>query len=146
MIWTSELLAEFRQLWDAGLSTVQIGKKFGCTKNSIVGKARRLEFPPRPSPVKRGDKPVGWVSNRPRPVALPPLRSLSTPAVAPLVESTPAAPPRPVVAVKPKPVLVRACEYLIGGRPDRKACGDVTEPGRPYCEAHCRVCFVSRAA
>ena len=52
-IWTPELVQQLSRLWDEGLSTAEIGRRLGVTKNAVVGKAHRLALTPRPSPLKR---------------------------------------------------------------------------------------------
>ncbi|MXV43803.1 GcrA cell cycle regulator [Saccharibacter sp. 17.LH.SD] len=52
MEWTEELIAKLRELWSQGLSTAEIGRQLSITKNAVVGKAHRLELPPRPSPIR----------------------------------------------------------------------------------------------
>ena len=42
--WTDERVAQLTQLWDEGHSTSEIGRRLGITKNSVVGKARRLDL------------------------------------------------------------------------------------------------------
>ena len=49
-IWTSELVNQLSALWQQGLSTAEIGRKLGISKNAVVGKAHRLMLTPRPSP------------------------------------------------------------------------------------------------
>ena len=51
-IWTNELVNELAALWQQGLSTAEIGRKLGISKNAVVGKAHRLMLTPRPSPLK----------------------------------------------------------------------------------------------
>ena len=46
--WTPERIAEVTRLWSEGLTTAEIGKMVGVTKNAVVGKAHRLGLPPRP--------------------------------------------------------------------------------------------------
>lgn len=53
MAWTPERIAELQQLWDKGLSTAEIGRRLGISKNAVVGKAHRLSLAPRPSPIAR---------------------------------------------------------------------------------------------
>jgi GcrA cell cycle regulator len=52
-IWTHALDTSLRSLWDAGLSTAEIGRSLGVSKNAVVGRAHRLALTPRPSPIKR---------------------------------------------------------------------------------------------
>lgn len=55
--WTETMLDDLRTLWmhlepnGRKLSTAEIGRRLGMTKNSIVGKAHRLNLEGRPSPV-----------------------------------------------------------------------------------------------
>ena len=53
MAWTEAQIDQLKELWGEGLSTSEIGRKLGVTKNAVVGKAHRLGLPPRPSPIKR---------------------------------------------------------------------------------------------
>lgn len=55
MDWTDETIARLRELWGQGLSTADIGRQLGITKNAVVGKAHRLGLPPRPSPIRNRD-------------------------------------------------------------------------------------------
>ena len=52
-IWTPLLVDQLAVLWKQGLSTAEIGRKLGISKNAVVGKAHRLALTPRPSPLKR---------------------------------------------------------------------------------------------
>jgi GcrA cell cycle regulator len=51
-VWTQERIEQLGQLWAQGLSTAEIGRRLGLTKNAVVGKAHRLSLNPRPSPLK----------------------------------------------------------------------------------------------
>ena len=53
MEWTEEAIAKLRTLWAEGLSTAEIGRRLNISKNAVVGKAHRLNLPPRPSPIRR---------------------------------------------------------------------------------------------
>lgn len=52
-IWNDELVSELKKLWELGVSTNEIGKKLGTTKNSIIGKVHRLNLESRESCIKR---------------------------------------------------------------------------------------------
>ncbi|MGD9639386.1 MAG: GcrA family cell cycle regulator [Alphaproteobacteria bacterium] len=56
MAWTDEMIEELSKLWNDGLTTVEIGRKLGVSKNAVVGKAHRLGLESRPSPIKREKK------------------------------------------------------------------------------------------
>jgi GcrA cell cycle regulator len=51
-VWTPQRVAQLGDLWSLGLSTAEIGRRLGLTKNAVVGKAHRLALAPRPSPLK----------------------------------------------------------------------------------------------
>jgi GcrA cell cycle regulator len=52
-VWTPELIEQLAVFWKQGLSTAEIGRRLGVSKNAVVGKAHRLLLDPRPSPLKR---------------------------------------------------------------------------------------------
>lgn len=50
--WTAERDAALTELWaDHGLSASEIGTRICVTKNSVIGRARRLQLPPRQTPI-----------------------------------------------------------------------------------------------
>ena len=53
MAWTDQMVEDLRVMWKQGLTTAEIGKKLGVSKNSIVGKVHRLGLSGRPSPIKK---------------------------------------------------------------------------------------------
>ena len=53
MAWTEQMIEDLKRMWDEGLSTGEIGKRLGVTKNSIIGKVHRLQLTARPSPIKK---------------------------------------------------------------------------------------------
>src|SRR4249919_1411034 len=79
MEWAEETIVRLRTLWDEGLSTAEIGRRLGVSKNAIVGKAHRLELDARPSPIRRDvpKPPVDRAVQFPRTAGptLPPLAS-----------------------------------------------------------------------
>ena len=57
MAWTEKMVEDLRIMWKQGLTTGEIGKRLGVSKNSIVGKVHRLQLDARPSPIKKkGDQ------------------------------------------------------------------------------------------
>ena len=52
-VWTEERIVELRRLWDEGLTTGEIGRRIGVSKNAVIGKSHRLNLTGRPSPIKR---------------------------------------------------------------------------------------------
>lgn len=53
MAWTDKMVEELKRLWDQGITTGEIGRRLGISKNSIVGKVHRLGLEGRPSPIKK---------------------------------------------------------------------------------------------
>ena len=65
MAWTDKMVEELKKLWNLGITTGEIGKRLGISKNSIVGKVHRLGLEGRPSPIKK----TGDDDSKAKPVA-----------------------------------------------------------------------------
>lgn len=166
MEWDGETINRLRALWTEGLSTAEIGRRMGVTKNAVVGKAHRLNLSARPSPIRRAVPPDG----EPRAAAV---RRVTGPTLPPLVEARPLpAPPvvsvapveaRPPVRVAPaseprpdavRPVAVRSvpfrsnrtssCCWPIGepGTKSFRFCSGDAAAGKPYCQEHVALAYV----
>jgi GcrA cell cycle regulator len=170
MDWTDDAIIRLRSLWDEGLSTAEIGRRLSISKNSVVGKAHRLELPARPSPIRRGLGAVGAPREAaPRRVSGPTLPSMATPepAVATPPQPNPQPLAHPLAQPKPQsgaPVVVRnrpslvaamtapvrlaprtpACCWPIGepGTPSFRFCGDPALSNKPYCGPHADIAYV----
>lgn len=145
MEWNEETIARIRALWAEGLSTAEIGRRMGISKNAVVGKAHRLSLPARPSPIRRtpGEKKA-QPRQVPRRLHGPTLPALKSSKHAPPPPSRPAAVLRPVPA-QPRPVgRVSSCCWPLGepGTRDFRFCGDPTVPAKPYCEEHVALAYV----
>jgi len=152
--WTPEVCAKFRELWDAGLPTKEIGVRIGVSKSAVIGKAHRLNFPPRPSPIK----PKGSGA-RPRHIreAYVPLapREKPLPVFTPIAKKPIAQPAVRVVA--PAPVKIEVARQVYGrvteccwpiGEPRRagfRFCCEPSKPGAPYCHTHCAQAYVRKS-
>ncbi len=154
MEWTDEVIDRLRLLWAEGLSTAEIGRRLGVSKNAVVGKAHRLSLPPRPSPIRRGQP-----GDMPRPPSIRRVTGPTLPAMAAPVAVPPAAPPAlprppPLKAVPPVPAVralgrapggrLVACCWPIGepGTRSFRFCDDESLPGKPYCSAHAALAYV----
>jgi GcrA cell cycle regulator len=166
MEWNDETIARLRTLWNEGLSTAEIGRRMGVSKNAVVGKAHRLGLPARPSPIRRD---AGGTAP-PRPAAprrvvgptLPPL-SAALPVsedVRPVVAKVVPAEPLPVtnvVAASAAPAAapavrvvprhsprLSACCWPIGepGTKSFRFCDDEAVQGKPYCAEHAQLAYV----
>ena len=50
--WTDMTITELERLWNEGRSSAEIARQLNVSKNSVIGKARRLDLPRRPSPIR----------------------------------------------------------------------------------------------
>ncbi len=129
MEWTPERIVELTRLWNEGLTTSEIGKRLGISKNAVVGKAHRMQLSSRPSPIKRSMRPM---TARPAPVAKP----------------MPYAAPQANMAQPPKQRVVElsahGCRWPTGhpGEPGFHFCNERALVGRPYCAEHATMAYV----
>jgi len=141
MEWTDERISELTKLWNDGLSTAEIGKMLGISKNAVVGKAHRLRLSARPSPIRRmAVRPAA--PRMPRAVRTPALPQSATMS-APVAVATPVV-ARPRVEVPAVQLSNQRCMWPVGhpGDGDFHFCGDRALIGKPYCVAHCAVAYV----
>ena len=45
--WTDERIAALTRLWEEGITTAEIGRRIGVTKNAVIGKVHRIGLVPR---------------------------------------------------------------------------------------------------
>ena len=133
--WTPERVATVTRLWNEGLTTAEIGRAIGMSKNAVVGKAHRLQLPPRPSPIRSGQS----MPSAPR---APRAQNGRKPASASVVVMARVKPrlPQPPLAVGNA-----ACKWPIG-HPDEPGfhfCGEHALLGKPYCLEHYRTAYVA---
>ncbi len=152
MDWTDDVISRLKALWAEGLSTAEIGRRMGVSKNAVVGKAHRLCLEARPSPIRRGvpgEQPKRAAVKR---VTGPTLPTMDVEA--PMVEPPPREAPPPPAPVVAAPVL-RAVKRIGGGRlvaccwpigePGTRTfrfCDDESLPGKPYCRTHAALAYV----
>lgn len=125
MVWHDETIRNLRDLWAQGLSTAEIGRRLGVSKNAIVGKAHRLDLDARPSPIRRdGPKPViERVAPNPR-MAGPTLPPLASAAPAPAIQ-----PASNVQSLRPAPAVVPELGAAKGTRRDAHSAGCANPAG-----------------
>ncbi len=45
--WTLERIEQLTRLWEEGVTTAEIGRRIGVTKNAVIGKVHRIGLVPR---------------------------------------------------------------------------------------------------
>lgn len=132
--WTDEGAEALRQLWDAGHSSSEIGRRMGLSKNAVLGKARRLGLKPRPSPIGAAGEAKPTAKERQR--IKRERRAL-------------AAAPKPQAAQPVQPARMsgrETCAYLAGDGPPWRRCDEAAVRGKPYCENHAARCYIRQDA
>jgi GcrA cell cycle regulator len=144
MEWTSEAIDQLRVLWSEGHSTAEIGRRMGVSKNAIVGKAHRLNLPPRPSPIRREGAEASSTAplRRAPPAPRPPMafRRLGMPAPAPALAPAAAAVPDTAIPAAPRPMPVAA---PVAARPVAPQAPAAPQPAaivRPFPRINARTC------
>jgi len=147
-VWDPDDDARLTLLWAEGMSTVQIGLRIGRTKSAVIGRARRLNLVPRPSPLPGPPKPRA-VQAAPRPQREPPLPE-SPPRVVPPHPPAPAMSPKPETlppaARTPNPPptrpvafsILKTCQWISGETAPWVMCGRPAVQGSAWCEEHFR--------
>ena len=121
MGWTDEQVEELKRLWDKGLTTGEIGKALGVSKNAVVGKAHRLGLNSRPSPIRRGeDDTAAANTSTQQPVEKKKLFTVND-------------------------LTSSSCRWPIGDPKDEDFhfCGKEALPDKPYCAEHAAIAYVS---
>ncbi len=148
--WTAEAVARLQQLWGEAHSASEIGRRLGTSKNAVIGKARRLALPGRPSPIRRG----GPAAKRPahqKVVARRPPATMPTGRAAVANARSSNVPPAaaPIAATSPElrawPARERhECCWPIGEPRTAgfRLCGAPALTKAPYCEAHAQSAYV----
>ena len=134
MGWTDEQVEELKRLWEKGLTTGEIGKALGVSKNAVVGKAHRLGLNGRPSPIRRGDEEENTVSapeEKKKPAKTTPAKKGQEKASKKLFTVN--------------DLTSTSCRWPIGDPKDEDFhfCGKEALPDKPYCAEHAEIAYVS---
>lgn len=168
MAWTEKMVEDLKVFWKQGLTTGEIGKRLGVSKNSIVGKVHRLQLDARPSPIKKKDeiaeekapaKPKAENKNCAK------AKTAAKNAAPAAEEKAPAAPVKagePAKTFAPKAAAPaksyngnakltdldnHTCRWPIGDPKDENFhfCGRKIRMGQTYCEEHAALAYVKPA-
>lgn len=139
--WTAEMVEELERLFDTCIGDREIAKHFGCTKNAIIGKRRRLSLY-RGDPVYNRVQKRIQKSRKPKRPPPEPAEPHSPPKVVnhpEEAESSPVgAPGRHVVTYGHH----SSCRYPFGSAKtnDLTWCGEPAQLGSSYCSDHHQLC------
>lgn len=146
MGWTPEQKEELTRLWNEGLSTGEIGKALGMSKNAVVGQAHRLGLERRPSPIRRvgedGELPLEPAAPvKPEPALAPAPKPKAAPKAKPSAKKA-SAPKEKYITVND--LTTTTCRWPVGDPkdPDFHFCGKEVISGKPYCLEHCEEAYV----
>ena len=130
--WSASTIAKLKTLLERGLTTSEIGKRLGFTKNAVVGKINRLKLNTVAKKV--------IVKKAPKPKIAPKPKKVLSKA-------------KPILKKKVEKVLLNfvtlmelfpdQCRWPIGSpdSEDFKFCGKKCFSGKPYCFEHCKLAY-----
>lgn len=139
MGWTDEQVEELKRLWDKGLTTGEIGKALGVSKNAVVGKAHRLGLNSRPSPIRRSEDENTANVNTPEQQPAEKKKAAKSTAAKKTVEQE----KKKLFTVND--LTASSCRWPIGDPKDEDFhfCGKEALPDKPYCAEHAEIAYVS---
>jgi GcrA cell cycle regulator len=132
MAWTEDRVEQLKKLWAEGLSASQIARTMGdVTRNAVIGKVHRLGLSGRAT-TNRSDRPRR--ATIPKPMPKPVVAEPET-----IVEATLANGDFATVMT----LSSTMCRWPIGdpGSTEFHFCGNGTDNGSPYCDAHVRMAY-----
>ena len=159
MAWTDKMVEELKSLWQTGLTTNEIAKQLGVSKNSIVGKVHRLSLLSRPSPIRKKDEKKRVRKVKKETTKAPLQEVLPLTENEPEVETAKNITSAPVETIADKIVENineynvkltdldnHTCRWPIGDPKDENFhfCGKKVKTGQTYCEEHAAIAYVRR--
>lgn len=159
MEWTGENVEYLRKNWKH-YSATELGAYFGCTRNAVIGKARRLNLPPKKTGVKREKRVLPKRARidkhltekvrkaRAKAKAEPKRTRLGSGALTPGQTDTLHVEEREhkKVPLRDLKKNIRECRWIIGqiNGYDTIFCGDPVVEGKSWCPEHHRLVFPPR--
>ncbi|MCL2749328.1 MAG: GcrA family cell cycle regulator [Alphaproteobacteria bacterium] len=162
--WTPSVLNKMKSLLERGMSTAEIGKKIGMSKNAVVGKLNRLgwtgkgkESPAKKTPAKKEIvikvKPAKKAAPKKTPAQVAQEKKAALAAAAKDKKTAAGKTPSKKNLVAHQHMIQHAmelamlrpdqCRWPIGNPDSDKFhfCGEKVFPGKPYCYEHCRAAY-----
>lgn len=144
MAWTEEMIDSLKQMWKEGLTTTEIAKRLGVSKNSIVGKVHRLNLKARPSPIKKKEETVvAETTGTKEENTKQATKSIKKINISPISVSTEKV-KKESSCLKLTELDNHTCRWPIGDPRDDNFCfcGKAVRSGQTYCEEHSAIAYV----
>ena len=149
LFWTPERVGLLTAQWAAGTSVRDIARLLGCTRNTVIGKAHRMDLPMHVGSVSHPDAPRKRAEKKPKP--LKPrghARILRVRrVVAPIAPASPPAQPLPPGSA-PVPLRLpfaaleaRHCRYSVSPQSPHFFCGHERKGKSAFCAFHHGLCY-----
>lgn len=144
MAWTEEMIENLKQMWKEGLTTNEIAKRLGVSKNSIVGKVHRLNLKARPSPIKKKEDvaPIENLATKEE-KNKPSSKTIKKVSISPVnISSTKET--KKNQCLKLTELDNHTCRWPLGDPRDDNFCfcGKAVRGGQTYCEEHSAIAYV----
>ncbi|MDR1027523.1 MAG: GcrA family cell cycle regulator [Rickettsiales bacterium] len=143
--WSATLTAKLKFLFDKGLSTAEIGKRLGFTKNAIVGKINRLGLNEKKPAAKAAAKKTA-AKPAPKPI-IKKAAPIKKPTKQEAKATEAGARVRAERLMRQSAALMALkadqCRWPMGNpdTDDFKFCGEKCFAGKPYCFEHCKLAY-----
>lgn len=151
MAWTDKMVEDLKKLWLDGLSTSEIAKKLGISKNSVVGKVHRLSLSGRPSPIKKKEEEIKRAAAA-RAKKIKETHAKEAPAVEieeetitiSVEKAAPKAAVRTDNLIRVTDLDSHTCRWPLGDPRDENFhfCGKKVRTGQTYCDEHSAIAYV----
>ena len=156
--WDSSTLKKLKTLVSRGLSTAEIGKKIGVSKNAVVGKLNRLGWNSKAGgvtsdePVKKAkDKEISKKKLTQKKASVKEKSKLKKtespvlPKIKPIKRTKEVSASQRIIktALEMASLKNDQCRWPIGDTDsdDFHFCGKKVFPGKPYCYEHCKCAY-----
>ena len=131
------ILALFHELFDQGVTFIEMADRLGMSRNAVIGHAYRMGL--KRGKNKRARPPTPWRTPRTR------KRKPSPPAVVPHMLGVVTLPTVSLPAIT-HPIAfddldADDCRFPVDVAGQQMYCGAVTVASQPYCLVHCRICY-----
>ena len=151
--WTAERIGVLRAQWASGTSVRDIARLLGSTRNTIIGKAHRMELPMHVGSVLHPDAPRKRAEKKPKEVKPRAIRTriVRVRRVAAVIAPA-SAPPQPLPPPPPDgaPVPLRLsfaalearhCRYSVSAESPHFFCGHERKGKSAFCAFHHGLCY-----